>query len=90
VLLKIRLSILAEASKKRKDLSLQGKQITLECYDKLPKMSQRIAAVRLKLLQPLLCKSLKNRSDIETSTPANENTDRKRALTGKDSHGESA
>jgi hypothetical protein len=90
VLLKITLSILAEASKKRKDLSLQKKQIILECYDKLPKMSQHIAAVLLKISQPLLCKILKNRSDIETSAPANENTDRKIARSGKDSHGESA
>jgi hypothetical protein len=81
---------MAEASKKRKDLFLQEKQIILECYDKLPKKSQRIAAVLLKLSHPLLCKRLKNRQDIETSASANENTDRKRALTGKDSHGESA
>jgi hypothetical protein len=30
---------MAVASKKRKDLSLQEKQIISECYDKLPKMS---------------------------------------------------
>jgi hypothetical protein len=60
-------------------LSLQEKQRILECYDKLPKMSQRSAAVRLKISQPLLCKILKNRSDIETSALTNENTDRKRA-----------
>ena len=35
---------MAEASKKRKDLSLQEKQRILECYDKLPKMSQHSAA----------------------------------------------
>jgi DNA-binding MarR family transcriptional regulator len=58
---------MAEASKKHKDLSLQEQQIILECYDKLPKMSQSSAAVRLKISQPLLCKILKNRSDIETS-----------------------
>jgi uncharacterized protein YaaW (UPF0174 family) len=57
----------AEASKKRKDLSVQGKQIVLERCDKLPKMSQRSAAVLLQISQPLLCKILKNRSDIETS-----------------------
>jgi hypothetical protein len=50
---------MAEASKKRKVLSLQEKQIILEWYDKLPKMSQRIAAVLLKISQPLLCKILK-------------------------------
>jgi hypothetical protein len=57
---------MAQASKKRKDLSLQEKQRTLECYDKLRRMSQRSAAVCLKISQPLLFKILKNRSDIET------------------------
>jgi hypothetical protein len=50
---------MAEASKKCIDLSLQEKQIILECYDKLPNISHRIAAVRLKILQLLLCKILK-------------------------------
>jgi hypothetical protein len=81
---------MAEASKKRKDLSLQEKQRILECYDKLPKMSQHSDAVRLKISQPLLCKILKNRSDIETSPLTNQNTDWKRARSGKDSQGESA
>jgi hypothetical protein len=53
-------------------------------------MSQRSAAVRLKILQLLLCKTLKNRSDIKTSELTNENTDRKRARSGKDSQVESA
>jgi len=39
----------------------------LNRYDKLPKMSQRNAAVQLKVSQPLLCKILKNREDIEKS-----------------------
>jgi flagellar motor switch protein FliG len=52
-------------------------------------MSQRSAAVRLKISQPLSCKILKNRSDIETSALANENTDRKRARSGKESQVES-
>jgi hypothetical protein len=55
------LSITAEASTKHKDLSLQEKQRTLECYVKLPEMSQRSAAVHLKISQPLLCKSLKKK-----------------------------
>jgi hypothetical protein len=84
------LSIMAEASKKRKDLSLQGKQRILECYDKLPKMSLRSAAVCLKISQPLICKILKNRSDIETSALTNENTDRKKTRSGKDRQVESA
>ena len=81
---------MAEAGKKCKDLYLQEKQRILVCYDKLPKMSQRRAAVHLKISQPLLCKILKNRSDIETSALTNENTDRKRARSGKNSQVESA
>jgi hypothetical protein len=50
---------MAEANKKRKDLSLQEKQTILECYNKLPKRSQRIETGLLKILQPLLCKFLK-------------------------------
>jgi hypothetical protein len=50
---------MAEAGKKHKGLSLQEKQIILEYYDKLPKMSQRSAAVRLKILQLILCRILK-------------------------------
>jgi methionyl-tRNA synthetase len=84
------LSIMAESSKKRKDLSLQEKQRILECYNKLPKMSQSSAAVHLKISQPLLCKILKNISDIETSALTNENMDWKRARSGKDSQVESA
>jgi hypothetical protein len=70
---------MAEASMKHKDLSLQEKQRILECYDKLPKMSQHSAAGRLKISQPLLCKILKNRSDIQTLALTNENMDWKRA-----------
>jgi hypothetical protein len=81
---------MAEASKKCKDLSLQEKQRILECYDKLPKIKQRSAAVCLKISQPLLCKILKNRSDTETSALTNENTDQKRARLGKDSQVEAA
>jgi hypothetical protein len=81
---------MAEASKKRKDSSLQEKQIILECYDKLPTMIQRSAAVRLKILQPLLCKILKNRSDNETLALNIENADRKTARSGEDSQVESA
>jgi hypothetical protein len=50
---------MAEASNKRKDLSLQEKQKILECYDELPKTRERSAAVRLNISQPLLCKILK-------------------------------
>jgi DNA-directed RNA polymerase subunit H (RpoH/RPB5) len=57
---------MAEASKKHKDLSLQEKQRILKGYDKLPKISQSSAAVHFKISQPLVCKILKNRSDVET------------------------
>jgi hypothetical protein len=50
---------MAEASMKRKGLFIQEKQIILEHYDKLPKVSQRSAAVRLKISQLLSCKILK-------------------------------
>jgi hypothetical protein len=50
---------MAEAIKKHKVLSLEEKQRILECYDRLPKKSQRIAAVLLKISQPVLCKILK-------------------------------
>jgi hypothetical protein len=53
-------------------------------------MSQNSAAVRLKISQPLLYKILKKISDIETSARTNENTDRKRARSGKESQVESA
>jgi flagellar motor switch protein FliG len=53
-------------------------------------MSQRSAAVLLKISQPLLCKILKNIPDIEISALTNENTDRTRARSGKESQVESA
>jgi hypothetical protein len=53
-------------------------------------MSQCSAAVHLKIPQPFLCNILKNRSDIETSAFTNENTDRKKAQSGKNSQVESA
>jgi hypothetical protein len=53
-------------------------------------MGQPSAAVRLKISQPLLCKILKNRSDIETSACTNENTVWKTARSEKDSQVESA
>ena len=64
---------MAEEKKKCIDLRLQEKRKILEQYDKLPKMSQRNAAVHLKISQPLLCKILKNRSNIETSQISNQN-----------------
>lgn len=69
---------------RRKDLTLQEKVMILENYDQLPKMSQRNAAMVLKISQPLLCKILKNRLDIESEAMQNENPSRKRKRAGKD------
>ncbi|XP_067134723.1 tigger transposable element-derived protein 4-like [Centruroides vittatus] len=74
---------MAETKKKRKDLSLKEKQEILQRYDKLPTMSQRKAAAQLKISQPLLCKILKNRTNIELSAVRNENVIRKRNRTSK-------
>lgn len=81
---------MSEAIKKRKDLSLKEKRDILECYDKLPKMSQRNAAVHLKISQPVLCKILKNRLHIESLALKNENMDRKRTRSGKNTEVDSA
>lgn len=51
--------------KKRRDLSLKEKINILKEFDKLPKLSQRNAATLLKISQPVLCKILKNRVEIE-------------------------
>lgn len=75
---------------KRRDLSLKEKINLLECYDKLPKMSQRNAAVQLKISQPLLCKLLKNRVEIENAAKSNDNLENKRNRSGKDNQVESA
>ncbi|XP_023218683.1 tigger transposable element-derived protein 4-like [Centruroides sculpturatus] len=75
--------MMAETKKKRKDLSLKEKQEILQRYDKLPTMSQRKAAAQLKISQPLLCKILKNRTNIELSAVRNENVIRKRNRTSK-------
>jgi hypothetical protein len=50
---------MVDASEKRKDFSLQEKRRILECYDKLPKIIQRIAAGILNILQSPLFKILK-------------------------------
>lgn len=76
--------------KKRNDLSLKEKVEILQMYDKLPKMSQRNAAAQLKVSQPLLCKLLKNREDIEKKCSSNENPNAKRNRSGKDKEVETA
>ena len=43
---------------KRNDLSLQEKKKSIEKYDALPNTSQREAASKLNISQPLLCKLL--------------------------------
>lgn len=53
---------------KRRDLSDQEKADLLKSYDDLPqKTNQRDDAKKLGISQPLLCKLLKNRNEIEKS-----------------------
>jgi hypothetical protein len=52
-------------------------------------MSQRNSALLLNVSQPHLCKNLKSRLYIGTLAPANQNTDRKTARSGKNSQVES-
>lgn len=78
------------SDKKRKDLSLNEKFVLLEKYETLPKMSQREAAVRLQISQPLLCRILKNRESIKNAVDRNDNLSCKRSRSGKDRKVESA
>lgn len=59
-------------------------------YDAFGKISQRIAASKLQISQPLLCKLLKNRSEIEEGWARNGNSLRKRNRHGKDEDVETA
>lgn len=78
------------SEKKRKDLSLNDKFDLLAKYEKLPKMSQRDAAARLQISQPLLCRILKNRENIRSAVNRNDNLSCKRHRSGKDRKVESA
>lgn len=69
---------------KRRDLTVRDKFNLLQKYDALPKMSQSQAANVLGISQPLLCKLLKQRYDIEKSVENNESVTRKRKRCGKD------
>lgn len=69
---------------KRRDLSTSEKNELLKRYDSFGKISQREAAAKLEISQPLLCKILKNRYEIEVASLNNENTNRKRKRCGKD------
>lgn len=75
---------------KRRDLTVAEKLKILREYDELPKVSQRSAAIQLKVSQPLLCKLLKSRNEIECISASNGNVDRKRKRTGKDEEVEEA
>jgi hypothetical protein len=81
---------MAEVQKKRNDLTVKEKVAILERYDKLPQMSQRKAALQLKISQPLLCTILKKRGVIERSVKLNENLNCMRNRSGKDGQVESA
>ncbi|KAG8198420.1 hypothetical protein JTE90_021661 [Oedothorax gibbosus] len=76
--------------RKRRDLTVKEKVDILNRYDKLQKMSQKSAAVQLQVSQPLLCKILKNRDDIEIKCNLNGNLNCKRNRDGKDKEVESA
>jgi hypothetical protein len=78
------------SSSKRRDLSLTEKMNLLKMYDNLPKMSQRDAATALKISQPLLCKLLQKRHEIEGARIDNSCSTRKRKRTGKDADVEEA
>lgn len=75
---------------KRCDLSVAEKLELLKAYDQLPKMSQRDAAIQLKISQPFLCKLLRQRKELKTSYEQNGNVQRKRERTGKDKDVEAA
>ena len=55
-----------------------------------PRITQREAASKLNISQPLLNKLLKKRGEIEVSIISNENISRKRKRCGKDSEVENA
>lgn len=75
---------------KRRDLTDAERREILRQYDELPKVSQREAAERLKISQPLLCKILKKRNEYEEAAVNNENPSRKRKRCGKDNEVEVA
>lgn len=79
-------------SEKRKinDLTIYDKLSILQSYDNLPKMGQREAAIKLQISQPLLCKLLKKRVEIENSATLNKNPNIKRIRSGKEEQVESA
>lgn len=76
--------------KKRRDLSLKDKFNILKQYDKLPKTNQRNAAAQLNISQPILCKILKKRVEIEDAVKKNDNLNTKRHRSGKDDEVETA
>ncbi len=75
---------------RRNDLTLKEKQELLKKFDNLPRMSQRNAAVQLRVPQPTLNKLLKNRSQIEYASSMNKNFEQKRVRPGKDEEVEKA
>lgn len=74
----------------RRDLSVKNKFDILQQYDQLPKMSQREAAAKLGISQPLLNKLLKDRVSLENAYLTNDNVSRKRKRGGKDEEVEAA
>lgn len=68
---------------KRTDLSVREKRDILKRYDGLKNCSQRKAASALGISQPLLCKMLKDRRNIENHEEFNLPMTRKRKRPGK-------
>ena len=74
----------------RHDLTVRDKFDLLKKYDELPKCSQTEAANKLGISQPLLCKLIKQRYEIETSIETNATVTRKRKRCGKEEDAERA
>lgn len=75
---------------KRRDLTLTEKLDLLKRYDALGPISQRNAALKLEISQPLLCKLLKSRKDLNDQREQNASTSRKRSRSGKSNDVEEA
>jgi len=68
----------AVSIRKRKDLSVTEKLELLEQYDSCGSVSQREAAAKLGISQPLLCKLLKSRDELKEINYGHKNFSRKR------------
>jgi hypothetical protein len=76
--------------RKKNDLTIYEKMSILQRYNNLPKMGQREAAIKLQISEPLLCKLLKQRIEIENSATFNKNPNIKSIRSEKEEQAESA